>query len=117
IQIAQTITRTADGEALLVQQVAYATNQQYLVVLIIAAITAPLDWLELSKFLFPVAQYMRLDTAKVADFAYREVALGGNGRQGDWSFAGAHGLPDGCRGLTGRLDNNLEFLAGMKGYD
>ena len=46
--------------------------------LVVAAVAAPLDGLELGEFLFPVAQHMRLDAAKLADLTDGEVALGGD---------------------------------------
>src|SRR5450830_205428 len=75
------VARTADGETLLIQQLANAPDQQYFMVLIIAPVATPLDWFELGKFLLPVAQHMRLDATKFADFTDGEVAFGGNRRQ------------------------------------
>ena len=72
--------RAADREALLVKQRTNAADEQHFVMLIIAAIAAALHGLELSEFLFPVPQHMRLDATQVADFADGEVTLGGNGR-------------------------------------
>ena len=59
----KTVARAADGETLIVEQIADAPDQQHFVVLIIAAVAAALDRLELSEFLFPIAQYVRLDAA------------------------------------------------------
>src|SRR3546814_3282461 len=64
--IAQAIARSADREALFVKQVADAAYQQYLVMLVITTIAAPLDGFELCKLLFPVTQDMRLDAAQFA---------------------------------------------------
>ena len=50
-----------NGEAVLVEQLPDAANQQHLMALIIAAVAAPLDGLQLGKFLFPIPQYMWLD--------------------------------------------------------
>ncbi|MNR46725.1 hypothetical protein D3C85_1657300 [compost metagenome] len=63
-----------------IQQGTDAANQQHFVMLIVAAIAAPLDRLELGEFLLPVPQDMRLDAAQLADFTNGEVTLGGNGR-------------------------------------
>ncbi len=75
------ISRAANGEALFIQQAANLPNDQHVLALIVAAVAAPLDRLELRKFLLPIAQHMRLDAAQVADFADREVALPGDWRQ------------------------------------
>src|SRR5690606_5208336 len=85
--VAQAIACTADGKALLVKQVAYAANEQNLVVLVITAVAAPLDRLELGEFLFPVAKHMRLDATQVADLTDGEIALGRNRRQGNGGFS------------------------------
>src|SRR6478609_1487573 len=52
---------TVDREALLIEQVADPTDQQDFVMLVIAPIAAPLDWLQLRKLLLPVAKHVRLD--------------------------------------------------------
>ena len=86
------MARTVDREALLVEQVANAPDQQYLVVLVVAAVAAPLHRLELSEFLLLITQHVRLDRAKVADLAYGEVALGGYRRERGLSLPGlGHG--------------------------
>ena len=71
----------ANGEALFVQQAADLADYQHVLALIVAAVAAALDGLELREFLLPVAQHMRFDTAQVADFADGEVPLPGDGRQ------------------------------------
>jgi len=55
--------RTVDREALLVEEIANAPDQQHFVVLIVAAVAAALHRLELCELLFPVAQHVRLDRA------------------------------------------------------
>src|SRR5687767_3298428 len=77
----EAVARTVDREPLLVEQVADATDQQHLVVLVIAPVAAPLDRLELRELLFPVAQHVRLDRTEVTDLADREVALRGDRRE------------------------------------
>src|SRR5690606_3236739 len=89
-RITQAIARTADREALLVEQRADTTDEQHFVVLVIAAVAAPLHWLELREFLFPIAQHVRLDLAQVADFANGEVALGGNRGKCGSGFGTSH---------------------------
>jgi len=77
----EAIARAADREALLVEQAANLANDQHVLALVVAAVAAPLDRLQLRKFLFPIAQHMRLHAAQVTDFTDREVALAGNRRQ------------------------------------
>src|ERR1700727_1665305 len=59
----ESIARSADGKALLVEQTANLANDQHVLALIVAPVAAPLDRFELREFLLPVAQYMRLDAA------------------------------------------------------
>jgi len=80
--VGEPVARPADREALLVEQLAYAPDEQHLVVLVIAAVAAPLHRLELRELLLPVAQHVRLDAAQLAHFADREVALSGDRREG-----------------------------------
>ena len=77
----QTVSGTADGESVLVKQLANAAHQQNFVVLVVASIAATFDRFELSEFLFPVTQHVGLNATQIADFANGEVAFGGNGRQ------------------------------------
>src|SRR6185436_2113190 len=71
-----------DGETLFVQKLADATDQQDFVVLVVTAVAAALDGLELGEFLLPVAQHMRLHATKLAYLTDGEVALCGN--RGQW---------------------------------
>ena len=50
----QLVARAADGEALVVQQVADAPDHQHLVVLVVAPVAAPLHGPELRELLLPV---------------------------------------------------------------
>src|SRR3569623_1281253 len=68
----ETVPGAVDREALLVEKVADAPDQQHLVVLVVTAIAAALHRLQLREFLLPVAQHVRLHRAKLADFANRE---------------------------------------------
>src|SRR5512139_2767956 len=77
----KTLARTADGEALLVQQFADAADQQHLVVLIVAPVAAPLDRAQLGEFLFPVTQHVRLDGAQLRHFTDGEIAFGRDRRE------------------------------------
>ena len=79
-RIIQAVTGAADGEALAVKQFPDTAYQKYFVVLVVTAVAAPLHRPQLGEFLFPVAQHMRFDATQFADFANREVTLGGNGR-------------------------------------
>ena len=53
-QFLQLVARAADGEALVVQQVADAPDHQHLMVLVIAPVAAPLHWPQLREFLLPI---------------------------------------------------------------
>ena len=77
----QAIARAADREALFVQQAADLADDEHVLALVIAAIAAALDGLELRELLLPVAQDVGLHPAKVADFTDGEVALAGDRRQ------------------------------------
>ena len=59
----EAIACPADGEALLIEQTANLADDQYVLTLIIAPVTAPLDRFELREFLLPVAEHVRLDAA------------------------------------------------------
>src|SRR4051812_18538760 len=65
----ETVARAVDGEAVLVEQLANAPDEEHLVVLVIAAVAAPLERLELRELLLPVPQYMGLHPAQFAYFA------------------------------------------------
>ena len=69
------IPGSADGKALFIQQAANLPNDQHVLALVIAAVAAAFDGLELREFLLPVAQYVRFDATEIADFADGEVAL------------------------------------------
>jgi len=75
------LTRATDREALLIEQTANLPHHNDIVPLVIAAITAPLDWIQLRELLFPISQHMRLDPAKLAHLTDRKIALTGDGRQ------------------------------------
>ena|SRR5580692_12788011 len=59
----ESIARSADGKALLIEQAANLTNDQHVLALIVAPVAAPLDRFELRELLLPVAQHVRLDAA------------------------------------------------------
>ena len=71
----QLLSGTADGEALVVQQMANLAHQHDVTLLVVAPVAAPLDRAQLREFLLPVAQHMRLDGTEVADLADGEVTL------------------------------------------
>src|SRR4051812_16650961 len=52
----QPVARAADGEALIVQKIPNAPDQQNFMVLIITPVAAPLDGLQLRELLLPIAQ-------------------------------------------------------------
>lgn len=76
----QAAASAVNSETLLIKQLPDTANQQYFMVLVVATVTSALDRLQLSKFLLPITQHMRLDAAELAYFANSEVALRGNGR-------------------------------------
>ena len=79
--ILEAVARAVDGETVLVEQFADATDQQHLVVLVVTPIAATLQRLQLSELLLPVPEYMGFHPAKLAYFPDREIALRGNGRK------------------------------------
>jgi hypothetical protein len=62
----EAMARAADGKAFLVQELSDATDQQHLVVLVVAPIATPLHRLELGEFLLPITKHMRLDDTGAA---------------------------------------------------
>ena len=74
----QAIARAADREALFVQQAADLADHEHVLALVVAAVAAALDGLELRELLLPVAQHVRLHPAKIADFTDGEVAFAGD---------------------------------------
>ena len=77
-QLLHFVASTADGESLVVQQIAYAPDHQHFVVLVITAIPTSLHGPQLRKFLLPIAKNMRFDTTQFTDLTNGEVAFGRN---------------------------------------
>src|SRR5450755_3406431 len=75
------LSRAADGEALLVEQAADLADDDHVLALIVAAIAAALDRLELRKLLLPIAQHVRFHAAQFTHLADGEVAFAGDRRQ------------------------------------
>ena len=75
------MTCAVDRESLFIKQVTDSPDQQNFVVLIVTAVAAPLDGLQLREFLFPIAKHVRLDRTELAHLANREITLGGNRRE------------------------------------
>src|SRR5690606_33659972 len=71
----EALSRTGDGESLVVEQRADLANHEHVMTLVVASVAATLDRLEIRELLLPVAKHMRLYTTKLADFANREIAL------------------------------------------
>src|SRR5262245_6859847 len=92
-RIVQAVARAADGEAFLVEQLADAPDEQHLVVLVVAAVAAPLHRLELGELLLPIAQDVRLHPAKLAHLNDGEVALRRDRRQLRSLAVWLHGAP------------------------
>ena len=59
----EAVPRPTDGKPLFIQQAAYLPDDQHVLPLVIAAVAATLDRLELREFLLPVAQHMGFDAA------------------------------------------------------
>src|SRR5579875_144905 len=76
------VARARDREALLVEEAPDLPDDDHVLPLVVAPVAAPLDGLQLRKFLLPVAQHVRLDAAELAHLADREVALAGDRREG-----------------------------------
>src|SRR5512145_2478983 len=91
--VVQPIARAADREALLVQELPNAADEQDLVVLVVAAVAAPLHGLQLGELLLPVAQHVRLDAAQLAHLADGEVALRRNRRELSFPATWLHDAP------------------------
>src|SRR6185295_10960590 len=89
--VVQAVARAADGEALFVEQLANTADEQHFVMLVVAAVAAPLHRLQLRELLLPIAKDVRLHPAEVADFADGEVALGGDRRKLSFPAAWLHG--------------------------
>src|ERR1700722_2809799 len=77
----EAVARAADGKALFIQQAAYLPDDQHVLPLIIPAVAAALDRLQLREFLFPVAQDVGLYAAEIAGLTDGEIALSRNRRQ------------------------------------
>src|SRR3954465_3524285 len=90
--IVQAVARTADGEPLLVEELADAADEQHLMVLVVTPIAAALHGLELREFLFPIAQHVRLYAAELAYLTDGEVALRRDGREFSLPAAWLHAV-------------------------
>ena len=65
-----------DGETLFIQQTSNLANHDHVTALIIAAVPATFDRLELFELLLPIAEHMRLDATQFAYFANRKITFG-----------------------------------------
>ena len=74
----QFVSRTADGEALVVKQIPDSANHQHFVVLVITTVTAPFHWAQLRELLLPIPEHMRFHPAQFAHFTDGEVSFGRN---------------------------------------
>ena len=73
--------RTADGEALVIQQRPDLPDHQHVLALIIPAVTAALHRVKLGKLLLPVTEHVRFYRTKLAHFTNGEVAFAWNRRK------------------------------------
>jgi len=74
----QAAARSAYSKTVLIQQLSDASYKEYFVMLIIAPVSAPLNRLELGKFLLPITQHVRLHPAQIAYLTDSKVAFCGN---------------------------------------
>src|SRR5205823_5625574 len=81
-----------------------ATDHLHIVVLVVAAVAATLDRLELRELLFPVTQDVRLHRTQPADLANGEVALARDLRQRQ-------------RQITGQFPHRSRLANGVSGPD
>jgi hypothetical protein len=71
----QTLPRATDSESIVIEQTADLPDDEHILTLVIAAVSAPFYRLQLRKLLLPVTQDMWLDGTQVTDFTYGEIAL------------------------------------------
>src|SRR5882762_3510199 len=71
----EAVPGSANRKSLFIQQAADLPNNQHILPLVIPPVAAPLDRLQLRKFLLPIAQNMRFHAAQIAHLADREVAF------------------------------------------
>jgi hypothetical protein len=76
------VARAADGEALVIEQVADAADHEHLMVLVVAAVAASFHRAQLRKLLLPITEHVRFDAAQIADFTDGEVTFRRNGWEG-----------------------------------
>ncbi len=74
----QLLACPTNRKPLVVEQAPDLADDQYVLTLIIAAVSAPFDGFELWKLLLPVAQHMGLDSAQIAYLTDGEVSLARN---------------------------------------
>src|SRR5690606_23484695 len=67
----ETLPRTADREPFLVEKATDLADDQHVLTLVVTAIAAAFDGLQLGEFLLPVPQHVRFDRAELADFTDR----------------------------------------------
>src|SRR5690606_13463225 len=89
----QLLLGAADGVPLIVEQAPDLANGQYILTLIVAAVSPPLDGSKLTELLLPIAQHMGLHAAEVADLTDREIPLPRNWRQFSVVTGFQHMLP------------------------
>jgi hypothetical protein len=75
------LSGAADCKPLFIQKAADLANNQDVLALIVAAVTTTFNRFELGKFLFPITQHVRFDTAQITNLAYREIAFPRNRRE------------------------------------
>ena len=71
----KTLAGATNRKTVVVKETTNLTNDQHILALIIASITAPRYRLQLWKLLLPIAQHMRLDRTQVAYLTYSEITF------------------------------------------
>ena len=69
------LSSAADRETILIEKAADLSNDEYVLTLIVAPVASPFDRFELREFLLPISKNVRLNSAQVAYFTDREIAL------------------------------------------
>jgi hypothetical protein len=76
----ESLSRAADGKALIIKKRSNLANHQDILTLVIASIATSFYGFKLRKHVLPIKQYMRLYCTQTADFTYGEIAFSRNRR-------------------------------------
>ncbi len=73
--LAQSVASATDRESLLIEKITNASDEQHLMMLIVATIAASLHRTQLCELLLPITQHVRLDATQFTDLTDREIAF------------------------------------------